>query len=64
MEIDIDWFEGYFEAKTKEAKIEWLNTTNLRYTNAGGNFTTRAHHFYSIVKQKLSVLTSVNPDTE
>lgn len=58
MEIDIDWFEGYFEAKTIEEKIKWLKTTDLKYTNAAGDFTPRAHHFYGIVVQKLQELTT------
>lgn len=56
MKLDIDWFEGYFTAKTKEEKIKWLETTNLKYTSAHGTFTDRAHEFYGIVAYKLSQL--------
>jgi len=58
MEIDIDWFEGYHEAKTREEKIKWLEEKELYYKNAGGTFTHRAHQFYGILSQKLRELTS------
>ena len=61
MEIDIDWFEGYFEAKTREEKIEWLKTKELKYArgnNSGASFTPRAHQFYGILSHKLHELTS------
>jgi len=58
MEIDIDWFEGYFKAKTKEEKIKWLSEKQLNFENASANFTPRAHQFYSILNQKLHELTS------
>jgi len=61
MEIDINWFEEYFEAKTKEEKIEWLKNKHLKYVKGkegGASFTSRAHLFYGILSQKLHELNS------
>lgn len=61
MEVDIDWFEGYFEAKTREEKIKWLKEKVLYYNkekDGGASFALRAHHFYGMVAQKLQQLNS------
>jgi len=61
MDIDIDWFEGYFEAKTREDKIKWLKEQVLYYdkgNDGGASFALRAHHFYGILSQKLQQLNS------
>lgn len=60
MHIDIDWFEEYFNCKTKEEKIEWLKNKHSSYKEATGHFTDRAHLFYAIIAQKLSELNSFN----
>lgn len=54
---DIDWFEGYFTARTREEKIEWLKNKHLKYVKSGASFTSRAHQFYGMVQHKLEELT-------